>query len=522
MTRLSFGVTDEVVGTATAAAVTAAGANKADGANDADDEAAAVFALSHEVALLVHIAAPSVVIQFCLFFIFPAAAGAVGRQSGTTALAAFALGSLLGNLTCLSILEGALTAADTLMPRAYGTHQYRAVGQLAVRGAVVSTALLLLPVAPLWCGSARLLVALRQDAEAAQMAQDWIRIYLAGLPPSIFFRVALRFLLAQHQTWPLVVSSAVPCLVLHPVLLYYLVPAAGLQGSAVAIVLTQWATAFLLVVCLTLRPVHHAETWPRRAERLRAFVLDALQPKLLLEFLQLSVGGIFSMTEWWFFETMCFIAGSFGVVALCVHTIAYNLVPLLFMVPLGILIGLTVRMGHLMADRPRHAKILAAHCMASTSGAGLVAALLLYRFRYAVIASFTNDALVVAGALVIWPNLCAYIVLLYVFGISQAILRALGLQWRLAAIISVCLYCFTLPAVVYFSMVRGGGLPALWTVLPISYCFMQVALAMGYVVVDWDAHAAVIRKGVLVDDTKRVAGENTLLLPPISAIRLEL
>ena len=53
---------------------------------------------------------------------------------------------------------------------------------------------------------------------------------------------------------------------------------------------------------------------------------------------------------------MCFIAGSFGVVSLCVHTIAYNLVPLMFMIPLGILIGLTVRMGHFIVERLQHAK----------------------------------------------------------------------------------------------------------------------------------------------------------------------
>ena len=318
---------------------------------------------------------------------------------------------------------------------------------------------------------------------------------------------------------------------LHPLLLYYLVPAAGLQGSALAIVLTQWATAILLVICLrVMRPVHNPETWPERLTI--EYVREALRWKPLLQFLGLSVGGIFSMMEWWFFETMCFIAGSFGVVALCVHTIAYNLVPLLFMIPLGILIGLTVRMGHIIAEHPQKAKLLATYVMAFTAAMGVAAAAALYAFRHWIIRWFTNDPAVVEGALAIWSNLCYYIVLLYIFGISQAILRALGMQWRLAAIISVCLYGVTLPAVVYFAMVRGGGLPALWTVLPICYAFMQVALAMGYVTVDWTAHAAMIRRDgmsnsfgvvvVVVADDDSLAQlpptEDSPLLPPGGAL----
>lgn len=289
-------------------------------------------------------------------------------------------------------------------------------------------------------------------------------------------------------------ASVLPCAVLHPLLLRYLIPTAGLPGSAWAIVVTQWATAIVLMVYLRLRPAHHPETWPNRLSL--AYVKESLQPAPLLHFLSLSVGGIFSMMEWWFFEIMFFIAGSFGVVSLCVHTMAYNLVPLLFMIPLGILIGLTVRMGHVLVNHPQHAKLLAAYCMAFTTLMGIVVASVLYCLRHWTIRLFTNDPAVINGALNIWANLCYYILLLYVFGISQAILRALGMQWRLAAIIAVCLYGVTLPAVVYFAVVRQGGLPALWTVLPICYSFLQVALVASYTTVDWNVHASKIRDGM--------------------------
>jgi Na+-driven multidrug efflux pump len=60
------------------------------------------------------------------------------------------LASLTGNLTVLSVMVGALSAADTLMPRAYGTGTYKEVGRLGVRGFVMCTLLLIPPIIPLF------------------------------------------------------------------------------------------------------------------------------------------------------------------------------------------------------------------------------------------------------------------------------------------------------------------------------------------------------------------------------------
>ena len=266
----------------------------------------AEFDILYEAKTLFDIAAPTIVIQLSLFCTFPMAAAAVGRVLGTTELAAFSLGSLIANLTCLSILEGALSAADTLMPRAYGVGRYAEVGRLAVRGSLVCVILLLPPMLPLCFMADSILVALGQDPEASLLAQEWIRVYFLGVPPNLVFRVLLRFLLAQHEPWPLVFSSAIPCVLIHPFLLRHFVPTAGLCGSAMAIVVTQWATAILLVGYLHVFPPHKAATWPGTSW---AFLKDSLRWKPLKEFFALSVGGIFSMIEWWFFETMCFIAG---------------------------------------------------------------------------------------------------------------------------------------------------------------------------------------------------------------------
>lgn len=258
------------------------------------------FHVLEEAARLFHVAIPSVAIQFSMLFIFPQAASVIGTNLGTNELAGFSLGSLVGNLTCLSIMVGALSAADTLMPRAFGSKRYDEIGRLAIRSVVVCFVLLLVPLVPLCTVMDWLLVNLGQDPVASSIASDWIRIYLLGAPANLIFRVIQRFLVAQHQPYPPVYASAVPALVLNPILLKILVPIMGCNGSALAIALTQWAMLIWLVVYLHFRPVYHPESWPGLTP---SYIREALSPVPFLRFLNLSLGGVASLSEWWFWET---------------------------------------------------------------------------------------------------------------------------------------------------------------------------------------------------------------------------
>jgi Na+-driven multidrug efflux pump len=190
---------------------------------------------------------------------------------------------------------------------------------------------------------------------------------------------------------------------------------------------------------------------------------------------------------------VCFIVGSFGIVPLCVHTIAYQLVPLLFMIPLGIMIGLTVRLGHLIAFDIKRAKKLAAWCMLFSTILGVIVSSLLYQFRIEISRLFTSDEEVIQGCQDIWPKLCYYIFVLYIFGINSAILRALGMQWQMAAIIFGCLWTGTLPAIFFFAVHRGGGIDAVWNTLPIFYTILQFLLASSYLTADWHKISTEVR-----------------------------
>jgi Na+-driven multidrug efflux pump len=95
---------------------------------------------------------------------------------------------------------------------------------------------------------------------------------------------------------------------------------------------------------------------------------------------------------------------------------------------------------------------------------------------------------------------------------------ALGLQWQMAVIVFFSLWCVTLPCVFWAAVRNGGGLEALWSVLPTCYTLMQIPLVLSYTTLDWEKRSASIREGLKTSIAEAKGGatrahETTKLLP---------
>lgn len=112
--------------------------------------------------------------------------------------------------------------------------------------------------------------------------------------------------------------------------------------------------------------------------------------------------------------------------------------------------------------------------------------------------------------------MCIFIVIQYVFGINSAILRVLGMQWRTAAVICVVLWVVALPVIVYTSIIRDGGVNAIWSCVPISYVVLNIFLMHAFVTADWDAISGETRRR-RSSVAESIATETTLLLDGIEA-----
>lgn len=171
------------------------------------------------------------------------------------------------------------------------------------------------------------------------------------------------------------------------------------------------------------------------------------------------------------------------------------------MIPLGILIGLTVRMGQVIAFDVAKAKLLAAWSMLFTTILGAVVSLLLYVFRRRIVYLFSSDPDVMDGCMDIWVRLCIYVFLLHIYSINVAILRALGMQWTIAAVIILCLWLTALPVILIFAVHKERGLDTIWNILPIVYTVAQVLLVAAYSRVDWDSVGMSVRRSAHKEET---------------------
>jgi Na+-driven multidrug efflux pump len=192
--------------------------------------------------------------------------------------------------------------------------------------------------------------------------------------------------------------------------------------------------------CRHRRPPYDPRTWTGWQLR-RAFRGGAV-----VEFLKLGVPGILSNSEWWFWECTCFMAGELGTATLAAHTVVYTLVPLLFMTPLGLSIGISARVGQLLAEgNVEGAKMV--NRAATLIGVATVTtqAIVFFAASDAIIGAFTQDEAVACKCRRIWPLACSYIIFDGTFGVQMGTMRALGLQCRMTVAVTSSLWLIGLP-----------------------------------------------------------------------------
>jgi MATE family multidrug resistance protein len=433
-------------------------------ANDEEDgQSAAGTNLRTEASLFCNLAAPNVITQIFSFLLWMENSMYVGQMLGTTELAAVSLGNLTGNLTGLSLILGMMSALDTLAPQSMGSKQYAEVGVLVQRATWLCMSMLP-PCLLFWWNMETILLFLNQPAGASALAGQFLRVFCFGLPPLVCFEVSRRFLGCQNITWPFCVITGVTALGAHPFFLWFFITYCGFGfiGTPMAIVSSQWWMLLLTIAYIYFWQPHNPATWTGFSSR------QALEWRGVCRFLQLGLPGVLSMSEWWYWEVLCFMAGQFGTEALAAHTIAYNLIPLTFMVPLGVSIGCSTRVGTLLGEGDvATAKLVSRWSVGIGFTLIVIDAYLILLGRSSLIALFTDDVEVVKNCTLIWPWMCIFIVFDNGWGVHRGILLGLGLQNRMSWAIGLTLWLFGLPMMYYVAFTLHKGLLGLWMCMPV-------------------------------------------------------
>lgn len=266
--------------------------------------------------------------------------GALGQE----ALAASALGTTIYIFAFLIGLGPASAAAPIIAQIIGANPSDRAQIRAALRMGLWAMALLSAPLCLSLFFAEAALIGLGQTPELARLSAPYVHILSLGLPFSLGFNVLRNFSTALGRPRaPLGIMSA--AVLLNIVLDYGLIfgrlgmPEMGLLGAAVATAFSNVFCFFALAAFVSFAPSFrpyriwrhfNRPDWLRLAETFR---------------LGLSI-GLTLIFETALFAGSTLLMGRFGTAALAAHHIAMNIPSITFMVPLGIAMAGTVRVGY--------------------------------------------------------------------------------------------------------------------------------------------------------------------------------
>jgi MATE family, multidrug efflux pump len=282
----------------------------------------------------------------------------IGRLGGDAVAAAALAGTVY--FVSFTFGMGLMSAVAPLVAQAFGAGTPARARQATQTG-LWAGLLVALPIMMVSLKGEAILLALGQAPAAARLAQDYLFGLAWGVAPALWFLGLRSFMGAVNRPAPVLWISLV-AIPLNAILVYLLLfgeaglPRLGMFGAGLATTLVNAATALAGLWFATHRPPFHDYHIVRRFWR----VDWRLMRQLILIGAPISLAFLL---EYGLFSAAALLMGSISTAALAAHQIALQVAAILYMIPFGISMAATVRVGHAAgrgdADGVRRAGIVA-------------------------------------------------------------------------------------------------------------------------------------------------------------------
>ncbi|KAJ7484512.1 MATE efflux family protein [Mycena latifolia] len=403
----------------------------------------------------------------------------VGHLS-TTALAGITLGSMTANFSGFSILQGCVSALDTVLPSAWTSPQPNLVGLWSQRMGVVMGAALI-PMYCIWFNSEAILLGLRQDPEVAQLASLYLRWVSLGLPAYAFNLISRRYFQSQGL---FAAPTRIICIVapINALLNYVLVwgPEPIRLGYIGAPIAT--ACAFNLVCLMNI--IYGIFCAPRTAWQpisRRSFTSLGILVNLGLA----GVGQ--TASEWWAWELVALAASLLGPVPLATQSILLSSSSTTYQAPFALSVAASVRIGNLLGElNSARAKVAANTALMMATALSMVFCAMFMVFRRSWAYLFSDDPVVVDLVASTLPLVALYQIFDGINGVTGGILRAKGKQMT-GALLNLSAYLLIgIPFGIWLAFNRNLGIHGLWIGLTVAAGYCVACGGLMCVRTDWD------------------------------------
>lgn len=401
-----------------------------------------------------------------------------------TELAAASLASLTGNVTGFSVIQGFVSALDSLLPAAYSSDRPSAVGLWTQRMAVIIVALLV-PISVIWFNAESILLALKQEPHVAHLAAIYLRIMIISLPAYAGFETIRRYLQAQGLFSAPTIAVAVASVInvfAQFLLVHGPIPVRlGFLGAPIASTVSYW---IMLLFGLFQCWVAPRDAWGGLSRK--AFDIGGL-----LVVWNLGLASTLAMAaEWWAWEVANLLSSVLGTTALAAQSVLLVACSLTYQLPSGIGVAGAVRVGNLLgANQPAWAALSARTAMAFALFVGFADSGLLVAFRNQLgyIFSSDKDLIFLIGSIV--PYVGAFQVCDSLCAVASGILRGSGRQAQGAVINIFAYYVAGLPLAGYLLLYCDWGLQGVWLGLATGLALASIGFMLIIWRTDWDDEA---------------------------------
>ncbi len=407
---------------------------------------------------LFRLAGPLVVSQLGQMLLATVDTLLAGRLS-VQALGAVTLGSLFQVATMVPAY-GVVMGLDPLVSQAHGAGRPDDAAR-AMQRAVVIALLLSVPVALSWCWTEEMLIALGQSAQLAAQAEVFTRVQWFTAPAFLLYGAQVTYLHARGIVRPSVIvmllANLFNALAVWALMFGKLgLPAYGVWGAGLATGLTRVVMALLAFgVLLALKLAREAFV---------PWQLGLGDAANFRKQLQLGIPlGLTLALELWAFQIGTLIAGRIGQTQLGAHSIVMNLASVAFMVPLGISMAASTRVGTLIGANASERAQQAAQAALKLGGgfaAGSATAFIVAGPSLARM--FSADPAVIAAAVSVMPIAAAFQLMDSLQAVGAGVLRGMGRPRPTAVLNFIGYFVLGLPLGAVLGLSTPLGLRGVW------------------------------------------------------------
>ncbi len=304
-----------------------------------------------EFGELTKLALPLVIAQLAqntISFVDTLMVGRLGNES----LAGIAIGSTVFQFV-LIVLSGVIFGTGPVVSQAVGAGD-QSTASRAVRQGLWIGIILFLPAFIVYWNAYPILIALGQPSDTAAASSAYLRAISWGMLPALWFMALRGFLEGHSNTRPIMVISFLGIIAnigFNYVLMYgkFGFPELGLVGTGYASSLVYWC-GFLYLAFYVRKNYREARVFQG---------IRYPDPAMLKELFK--IGGPIAITlafEASMFSAAAIAMGTLGKDELAAHQIALQTASISFMVPLGLAIATSVRVGLAIGRKsPREAEV---------------------------------------------------------------------------------------------------------------------------------------------------------------------